>query len=108
MKIVWCFADPDGKMLNVVLVTYKYDGIPEETMLVNPHGNSKKKKPEMDSTKAKLSQALGLEKPKDTIDTVFKQKGGLIGAKVWESFHAVEIKYIILRRNLNRKLLLIR
>ena len=29
--------------------------------------------------KAKLSQALGLEKPKDAIDTVFKQKGGVIG-----------------------------
>ena len=71
-------------MHNVALVAYEYDRIPEDTMLVNLHGNSKKKKPNnqvMETTKTKLSNALASEKPKDSVDTVFKQKGGLLGAK---------------------------
>jgi len=53
--------DPDGNMHNLVLVAYKYDKIVQQTLLINPHGNSKKKQPYhrvMDSTKAKLSRAL--------------------------------------------------
>ena len=30
-------------MHNVVLAAYKYDGITEDTLLVNLHGNNKKK-----------------------------------------------------------------
>ena len=76
--------DPDGNMHNLVLVAYKYDGIAQQTLLINPHGNSKKKQPYhrvMDSTKAKLSRALATEKPKDAVNTVFKEKGGLLNAK---------------------------
>ena len=40
---MWYVADPDGNMHNLVLVAYKYDGIPQDTILVNPHGNSKKR-----------------------------------------------------------------
>ena len=44
---MWCVTDPDGSMHNLVLynyiVAYKYDGIPQATILVNPHGNSKKR-----------------------------------------------------------------
>ena len=53
-------------MHNLVLVAYKYDEIPQDTILVNPHGNSKKKKSYhrvMESTKKKLLNALTTEKP---------------------------------------------
>ena len=71
-------------MHNLVLVAYKYDGIPQDTILVNPHGNSKKKKSYhrvMESTKKKLSNALTTEKPKKAVDIVFEEKGGLLSAR---------------------------
>ena len=37
------FTDPDGNMHNLVLVAYKYDGILQDTILVNSHGNSREK-----------------------------------------------------------------
>ena len=54
-------------MHNVVLVAYKCDGVPEDTMLVNPHSNSKKKNQVMESTKTKLSNALASEMPKNAV-----------------------------------------
>ena len=71
-------------MHNLVLVAYKYDGIPQDTILINPHGNSKKKKSYhrvMESTKKKLSNALTTEKPKKAVDIVFEEKGGLLSAR---------------------------
>ena len=35
--------DPSGNMKPFVLVVYKFDGVPEHTVLVRPHGNAKDK-----------------------------------------------------------------
>ena len=81
---MWCVTDPNGNMHNLVLVAYKYDGIPQDTILVNPHGNSKKMKPYhrvMESTKKKLSNVLTTEKLKKAVDIVYEEKGGLLRAK---------------------------
>jgi len=36
--------DPDEKMHHLVLVAYKFDKVPQDAVLVNPHGNFKSKK----------------------------------------------------------------
>ena len=81
---MWCVTDPDENMHNLILVAYKYDGIPQDTILVNPNGNSKMKKPcnqVMDSTKKKLSNVISTEKPKTAVDIVYEEKGGLLSVK---------------------------
>ena len=42
--IVCTCTDPSGDMKPFVLVVYKFDGIPEHTILVRPHGNAKENK----------------------------------------------------------------
>lgn len=68
----------------VVMTAYKFDGVPEHTVVTRPHGNSKSNKPyrrTMSSTKTRLAAKLKTEKPKDANDSVFQSKGGLLGAK---------------------------
>lgn len=70
-----------------VLVVYKFDGVPEHTVLVRPHGDAKVNKlyrRTMKSTNRQLETELQIRKPKDAIDIVFESKGGLVGA------HSVE------------------
>ncbi len=79
--IFFVFVEPGGKMHPVVLTAYKFDGVPEHTVVTRPHGNSKTNKPyrrTMASTKTHLATKLKTEKPKDA---VFQSKGGLLGAK---------------------------
>jgi len=38
-------TDADGNMHNLVSIGYKYDGIAQQTLLINPHGNSKRSSP---------------------------------------------------------------
>ena len=71
-------SDPSGAMKPLVLTVYKFDGVPEHTVLVRPHGNAKENKPyrrRMQSTKRQLAAELQVRKPKDAIDTVFQSKG---------------------------------
>ena len=71
-------------MHNLVLVVYKYDGIPQPITLIRPHGNSKGSKPYhrvMESTKNHLASTLATNSPKNSINTVFKEKGGLLNAR---------------------------
>ena len=81
--IVCTCTDLSGDMKPFVLVMYKFDGIPEHTILVRPHGNAKENKPyrrTMKSTKRQLEAELKIRKPKDAIDIVFESRGGLVGA----------------------------
>ena len=76
-------------------------------MLVNSHGNNKKKKKPyyrvMENTKTKLSNALVSKKTKDVVDTVFKQKGRLLGAKSKESFPNSRDQAYYLKKKLQNK-----
>lgn len=66
-----------------VLVMYKFDGVPEHTVLVRPHGNAKESKPyrrTMKSTRHQLEKELQVRKPKDAVDVVFESKGGMVHA----------------------------
>lgn len=38
-------SDPSGELWPYVLVVYKFDGVPEHTVLVPPHRNAKENKP---------------------------------------------------------------
>ena len=65
------------------VLVYKFDSVPEHTVLVHPHGNAKENKPywrTMKSTKKKLEAELQVKKPKDAIQAVFELKGGLLCA----------------------------
>ena len=67
-----------------MLVAYKFDGVPEHTILVRPHGNCKENKPyrrTMESTKNQLTTNLESQPPKAAINTVFHSKGGIVEAK---------------------------
>ena len=66
-----------------MLVAYKFDGVPEHTVLVRPHGNSKEDKPyyrTMKSTIKQVATSLATLAPKHAIGEVFSDKGGLIKA----------------------------
>lgn len=84
MSLLFLFiSDSSGNMVPYQLVTYKFDGVPEHTVLVRPHGNSKRDRPyrrTMKSTKEQLEAKLKVSKPKDAIEAVFESKGGLLGA----------------------------
>ena len=62
---------------------YKFEGVPEHTGQVRPHGNTKSNKPYYRSEKSvrrDLSSALKEDSPKEAIDKVFVSRGGLLGA----------------------------
>lgn len=70
-----------------VRVVYKFDGVPEHTVLARLHGDVKVNKlyrRTMKSTKRQLEIELQIRKPKDAIDIMFESKGGLVGT------HSVE------------------
>ena len=46
--VIVFFPDSAGNLIPYQLVAYKFDGVPEHTVLVRPHGNSKKDKPYTD------------------------------------------------------------
>ena len=76
--------DPAGKVHDLVLAAYKFDGVPEHTILVHPHGNCKENKPfrrTMESTKNQLTTKFESQPPKTAINTVFHSKGGITEAK---------------------------
>ena len=65
----------------MVLIMYKFDGVDEHTVLVRPHKLSKKSKPYFRTTpsvKMQLGHALSSQSPKDAIDSVTQDKGGLL------------------------------
>ena len=66
-----------------MLVTYKFDGVPEHTVLVRPHGNCKENKPyrrTMESTKKLLTTKLESQSPKTAVNSVYESKGGILKA----------------------------
>ena len=100
------FADPEGTMHNLVLVVYKYDVTPHPVTLIHPHGNSRGSKPYhrvMESTKNHLASTLATNSPKNAVNAVFKEKGGLINARSAGNFLVVENKRIISKRRYSRK-----
>lgn len=77
------FIDHTGKQHPLVLITYKFDGVPEHKVFVKPHGNSKSNRPycrTMESTKNRLEDELKSLKPKEAIHKVSQAKGGLLKA----------------------------
>ena len=78
---VFNYVDPAGKTCDLVLIAYKFDGVPEHTILVRPHGYCKEDKPyyrTMKSTVKQLTTTLATQTPKRAIDKVFDDKGGLL------------------------------
>ena len=70
-------------MCDLVLVAYKFVGVPEHTVLVRPHGNSKEDKPfyrTMKSIVQQVASYLTTHTPKSAISEVFNKKGGLLKA----------------------------
>ena len=68
---------------HIALIIYKFDGVEEHPVLVQPHRNSKKQKPHVrmaTSVKQQLSTALATQSPKDATDTVTSNNGGLLRA----------------------------
>ena len=64
-------------------MAYKFAGVPEHTVLVQPHGNSKEDKPfywTMKNTVQQVANNLATHTPKRAISEVFNDKGGLIKA----------------------------
>ena len=81
--ILYVHADSSGKQHPVVTVAYKFDGVAEHKVLVRPHGQSSKQKAfyrTAASVKTQLSKALVSNSPKDALDKVLQDKGGLLGA----------------------------
>ena len=77
------FLDPSGDMCDLALVAYKFSGVPEHTVLVRPHGNSKEDKlfyRTMKSTMQQVATNLSTHTPKHAVSKVFNDKGGLIQA----------------------------
>ena len=63
------------------MVAYKFDGVPEHSVLVRPHGNSIEDKPYYRTLKSTVQQIrtnLAMQTPKHAIDKVFNDKGGLV------------------------------
>ena len=70
-------------MCDLALVAYKFSGVPEHTVLVRPHGNSKEDKLFYRTTKSTMQQVatnLSTHTPKHVVSKVFNDKGGLIQA----------------------------
>ena len=83
------YPDSTGELWPYVLVVYKFDGVPEHTVLVHPHGNVRGDKPyqrTIKSTKQHLENELQVRRPKDAVYTIFESKGGLVGARSAGSF----------------------
>ena len=60
---------------------YKFDGVEEHPVLVRPHRNSEKQNPHIrtaTSVKRRLTTALATQAPKEAIDAVTKDSGGLL------------------------------
>ena len=75
------YIDTSGKTCDLVLVAYKFDGVPEHTILVRPHDNSKEDKPyyrTMKNTVQRITTSLAMQTPKRAIDKVFNDKGGML------------------------------
>ena len=71
------YVDPAGKTCDLVLVAYIFDDVPEHTILVRPHGNSKENKPYYRTMKSTVKQmtSLAMQTSKRAIDKVFNDKG---------------------------------
>ena len=79
----YLIVDHTGIQRPLVLVTYKFDGVPEHKVLVKPHGNAKSNRPycrTMASTKSQLQEELKSLKPKQAVHKVSHAKGGLLKA----------------------------
>lgn len=82
--IVFLFTDPHDQLMSLALIVYKFDGVPEHSVLVRPHGNAKSNKPYQrtkESTKSLLRDKLHHGDPKYAIDEVLSKKGGMLRAQ---------------------------
>ena len=78
------FVDYTGQQHPLVLIVYKFDGVPEHKVLIRPHGHSTHSRPycrTMKSTKKMLQHELVSACPKEAVQKVTKEKGGLLYAK---------------------------
>ncbi len=76
--------EPSGKLVPLVLIVYKFDGVAEHKVLIRPHGNAKTNKPykrTRESTKNLLKLKLEHSCPKEAIDTVFTKRGGIVSSQ---------------------------
>lgn len=78
-----CFiADPDGDQMNLGFVQYTFTG-PPHLVLQKPHGNSKSTTPYIrtsPSTLQKLKECAKSNSPKDAVQSVTKENGGITKA----------------------------
>jgi len=77
-------ADSHDQLMSLGLVIYKFDGVPEHPILVRPHGNAKSNNPyrrTKESSKALLRDYLQEKDPKNAIDKVLLEKGGILKAQ---------------------------
>jgi len=84
--VVWyCFLiDPAEKVHPYVFITYKFNKVPEHTILVSQYRNYKENKPyrwTVESTKKLLSTKLESQSPKMVVNSVHESMGGIINAE---------------------------
>ena len=75
--------DPSGKLVPLVLIVYKFDGVTEHTVLTRPHGNAKTNKPyrqTRETTKNLLKLELEHSCAKG-VDKVFTKRGGILSSQ---------------------------
>ena len=77
-------TDNTGEVLPLALVVYKFDGVPAHAVVVRPHGNAKSNKPyrrTRESTKNMIKEELEHCDPKEAVNKVFEERGGMISAQ---------------------------
>ena len=77
-------TDNTGEVLPLALVVYKFDGVPAHVVLVRPHCNTKANKPyrcTRESTKNMIKEELEHCDPKEAVNEVFEERGGMISAQ---------------------------
>jgi hypothetical protein len=80
----YTYIDSNNQLTPLALVVYKFDGVAAHEVSIRPHGNSKSNKAyrrTRQSTKNLLKKELETTNPKEAVDKVFIQKGGLIEAQ---------------------------
>ena len=63
---------------------YKFDGVPAHIVLTHPRGNARSNKPyrgTRESTKCMIKNELEHSDPKDAVDKVFEERGGMVSAQ---------------------------
>ena len=81
---LFLLLDQSDKMTSLALIVYKFYGVEGHSVLVRPHGNSKSDSSYRrikESTKNLLKAELVHDCPKNAIDEVYNDKGGIINAQ---------------------------